>query len=346
MAWAPQAINNLLRRGALSNGTLRSAVWRRIFSTSSAFTGLGTSEWSVDNSLRALNSIANPERGCEIRAVHHHGFEKNRQARSEHAAQPHGSTRHMFKNILDLLPPHLRKEGMRALKTKVIKPDLKQRILGRTMVLMLECEACGKKYRVLPTDWHTAGTPCTDHSNMNTFRPRNKGVQRILYLVWLKYVLTVQPVALGHENVLSFGSQVVEDLSNVYLCERSVFKSRHFGFATFRVRQCTVGLHRVNFTPGVPQPLRSVLTLVHETVVIGFHRAVAYSVPTFATPEEVQEELDWAASRKSVKIRRAQIASGEDPYSDGLEDWKSYLTPNERRRLAEYHAKYPDLSID
>eukprot|EP00959_Pyramimonas_sp_CCMP1952_P199558 4174202-Pyramimonas_sp.AAC.1 len=181
---------------------------------------------------------------------------------------------------------------------------------------------------------HVAGTPCPDYSAIGT----QCGPSIVDELAWIGQRRQLQESVVPQENAKELFFQMYEDLlRDNYDIEHCILDSFDFGFPYHRVRRYIVYRNRrTTATPNV--------TLAD--VLDGLKRPCGTDIIAFkvADESEIQSELGWALSRKSVQLLRAQLgesAPARELTPASIGDFKRALTATEQEYLANYQRRWP-----
>ena len=218
------------------------------------------------------------------------------------------------------------------------------------------CVKCGKDCCMGTTDFHRAGSPCTDHSAMGLNRGLN-GPNAKIFWTWVALRRRWRDRIILHENVPSFGEAELNELmSDLYIIIRDIINPRDMGWPTTRNRQICLMILKCFIHPALEGCTPCLGGIDHHaaqqvdfcnTVRQIFYRSFSFTFHEFmvATPEEQDEMKTWMRNRKAVKERH----SGNDEFKDDRDDpnnWLAWLTVKERQRQIEYQKRWPNEVSD
>lgn len=231
-------------------------VQGRHLSISTAFSGVLTPELSLRLWCSATDAF------CKANHAHHGGMtlrpvfavEKARQCQEEILGQHDEHTpEHVFDDQFSFIQEDARK--FCDIKPTPSASSIRERILGATCNSGAWCVRHGKCCVAERAHIHVAGSHCTDHSTMNQNRQGLDGDKNKFFWAWSRHRLKLLEPCWVHENVKAFGVEpLVQDLGSAYDIVRIVLCSTALGWASRRVRQFVVGIHK-GFRNQFPQPL-------------------------------------------------------------------------------------------
>ena len=258
---------------------------------------------------------------------------------------------HLFGDILEIMPPDLERQVARIPPCE--NETLRSRILSTPLRRSAWCIRCCKDCPVTRAHCNVSGVPCVDHSRRGT-RSGFKGHSNIVFYVWCRQRIDLKEPVWVLENVEEFGvDEVGRCLGRFYEIESLTLSPVEVGWASKRKRIFIVGkLRGINLCPpGV------ICTDSIKNGVDMFRRAFCFNQTAYdiATPEEINSELAWAASRKKVRERHAPSSAGDDVLltrvkvefnADELGSFERAMTARERLRLVAYIKLTPGAAVD
>jgi len=186
------------------------------------------------------------------------------------------------------------------------------------------------------------------------------GPQAKVFYVWVALVRTLQFHVIWHENVQEFGAdELTQMLGDLYILIRLLGDPRSLGWAATRPRQAVCLLLRCWLYPvlldyGYPATDDAALQFLDLTRTASqlFGRRCQYTwrAYIFASDDDIDDELTWAATRRGVMSRRRlelDPAAIEHRYvSDAPGSHLRTLTFSERDRWEIYKQLYPTDTSD
>ena len=151
---------------------------------------------------------------------------------------------HVFGDIREFVAEDFRQavglDGGFPLLPSELKEKIRAARLAGTAVVRQQawCYKCGKECRATRTHFHTAGSPCVDHSMMNQKRLKDDGPKFSAFIIWTELMMLLKPFVIIHENVKTFGvAPLQEALGESYFIIRIEVNPENLGWASRRHRQ-------------------------------------------------------------------------------------------------------------
>lgn len=351
--------DHMMARASISEGSSKDMVAgslsHRVVTSGSCFSGVETGTVSrafiKKGHQRLLRSLGLAESDAiEFKCAY--VIEPDTKCQEELLAMPDGPT-HVFTDVQEFAEPKYRKAL--GLDGGVQKPNAEleatipyMRISKKAWCVKHGC-LCPLPY----VDDHDAGPHCTDHSIFGKKEGDDGGKAKFL-LCWVAIIRCTKPKRVFQENVRSYGLKRTKQLlGDLYVVIRILTDPIDEGWATMRQRQILVlllktwiykVLHNTPETSNMPCSSRILIQKMHLPESISFlaDRICNFTWKAYlrAPPEELMEEIEWAAERRSVKAEASQRRKSKgSPCLDAL-------TQSEYRRWLDYQSMYPGVSGD
>ena len=282
--------------------------------------------------------------------------EKSPKCQEEIFAQPpHMQPLHVFGDIREFVPKHLRKNIGLDNGTELDARDLKAILPWATMRTSAWCYKHGKTCTLERSDFHSSSPPCTDDSRSGR-RGGEDGVNRKHFYIFVGMRRTLRENFVRCENVDEFGvSELNELLGDLYVIVKVRTEAHDYGYCTNRLRQ-DVHLILKTFAFKVlhdhhhdETPTSSNVAWLYDaenTIKQVFHRRCNYkwNALFMATDYEVNTELEWSRSRRGVQARL--LHKETDPFNDEPHSFLESITLQERTTLQTVWEMYPNDVVD
>ena len=167
------------------------------------------------------------------------------------------------------------------------------------------CHNCGKVHEAEEADFHIAGTVCTAFSKKGNHQMLDD-VTVLDLLAWVAHRRLIQEPILGQENVDDFPSnQFLQWLGDLYDVQVVVLDPADFGWGIRRRRKYHLFRHKYKAGPAsCPLHLFVNIFITEEEKQLAKKKSKSqlpdWDMFFVAPPQDLTDELDWAASRPSV----------------------------------------------
>ena len=248
---------------------------------------------------------------------------------------------HIFGNVQDFWQHVLRTKINGILEAHLIEKVLWPLILsGEATQSKAWCHTCQKTHDAVETDAHIAGTTCTAHSK----KGNQNGLEDITVcdlMAWLAERRRIQEKLIIQENVEDFPSQkFIEWLGDLYDVQVTILDPADLGWGIRRRRKYHILRHKIKL--GLMScPLHifcSMFITIEEKFLLADIGLPLWDMYFVATPEELQDELDWASSRDSVVT--GTHLSWKDMTPGG--SFEVALNKTENINLQKYREAFPN----
>lgn len=248
---------------------------------------------------------------------------------------------HIFTDISEFVAKHLRKAMGLDNGKELTSSELRELIPFSTLVSKAFCVVHGKRCTITKTDLHTAGSPCTDHSSMGK-GSKMEGKQAKLFYVWIALVRALLFNIIFHENVPQLGSgDLIFFLGDLYIIITTIVDIDELGWPCLRSRQYALLILKTFRFPQLGSSVsdRNITLFKMEldwpsTFITVFRRpcSLTWIDLLCANQDEVQEDIEWAESRTSTKLRHSN-PEDDDFKQDDPNSYLWALQPRERKRF-------------
>lgn len=249
---------------------------------------------------------------------------------------------HIFGNVQDFWEPLLRTKIKGILEAHLIEKVLWPLILsGEATQSNAWCHTCQQTHAAIETDIHVAGTTCTAYSK----KGNQNGLEDITVcdlMAWIAERRRIQEKLIIQENVDDFPSQkFIEWLGDLYDIQVTILDPSDLGWGIRRRRKYHILRHKVKLGPmSCPLNIFSGLFITNEEkTVLEPNGLPQWDMYFVATPEELQDELDWASSRDSVVVANGVQLSWKDMTPGG--SFEVSLNKTEHINLQKYRDAFP-----
>ena len=306
MSWVHHALDRLVDHDLCVEDDVDAALSNRIISTSNAFSGIAA-DHTADNTIQTgVAERRNIGPGKCVRFQHVWALEKRHSCQEELL---HETVRpsHVFGDIMNCMPHSVR--SMAA--STVDRTDLRRAMLMATPLMAMHCVACGKPCSILWTEWHTAGSPCTDFSSYGLGLELDGPTARYFW-AWCALMLHMRPHIIFHENVQKFGeTELAAIFGGHYIFCRILTTPNSEGWAIRRGspdgRQIVILVLKAWLLPllGALDVDPDILWIrdLHKLM---FRRKCAYDLAAYSdsvTDEDIFNFKKWAFNRPKCRIR-------------------------------------------
>ena len=237
MSWCRDGFNELLEH-CISASDLAASITDRNITTSSACSGIN-SDGMADRivSCTAVEiARKNHLTGSPLKFTALFAIEKNVACQEELLSQE-GGPMHVFGDMMDFTPSHLRKDvGLDG--GQELEPEELAKILPRCDVKTEAwCYRHGKMCSLQRADIHRAGTPCTPHSSFGAGRQWSDPTVKVFF-IWCAHRRKLMEQLVFHENVPQMGDGTARaHLGDIYIIICLKLDSEDFGWPYSRRRQ-------------------------------------------------------------------------------------------------------------
>jgi hypothetical protein len=315
-AWADQAVKRIIRQNILPENEIVASLVGAKYTLSSCFSGIGCFDLAAMMSSDALNCfveyfLPDWEPGVPAMTLTSKYFiEKNASCRAELMATPHAQETCVFDDVELLVPPDVRAH-IKTMSSQGRNADIAKYLYDnrhryrRTMF----CYTHDKKCPLTRCTFHSAGSPCVDHTQFGS-RTRDNGYMHVLYSIWVVHRLVQLEDVVFHENVQGWTvSKINEDLSSAYIPLHVVLHGTDFGLSARRDRlwSCFVRKDLVEYNARGKHIFTA--SLMYELIRKSLFRHVKHDMFDFLFEDDagVAVELLWALRRPGSKARVASI---------------------------------------
>ena len=235
MRWVQHALDRVVEHELCADDDVFAALSDRTISTSNAFSGIAA-DHIADKAIAQAAAELHRQRqegnmsGRSIEFKSAWSLEKKPTCQEELL---HDTVRptHVFGDIMDCMPNSIR---LMAKDKTVDRSTLRHAMLAATPLQKMFCCNCGKRCPILWTEWHTAGSPCTDFSSYGCGLELD-GPTAPYFWGWCALMLHLKPNIIFHENVQKFGeSELASIFGSLYLYCRIVTAPCNEGWAIRR----------------------------------------------------------------------------------------------------------------
>ena len=328
----------------------------RTIRISTGFSGIGAVELAATqlglcaNTFVDANNAGGTVEKLPFAFVHVYALENNRKSQEELLSLP-DPPEHLFDDVFNHIRSCDRKlfgldDSGGGEDCSMSFSELRQQVKIMVPTTDVWCAKCGGTCTMQTSDIHIAGSPCTDFS-MKGLRCGEHGPQMYAFLAWVILRLYLKDKIIVHENVVQMGIALLEELlGHMYIVWRIVICPTSLGWQAKRDRQYCVLVRKDLFSMNMQATVDS--GFLHKALlpeefcnrfrellwhIFGKTADWKWSELFFSTPDIIENELEWARSRKSVK-ERASLA--DDKFGDRVGTAAAALHINERRRLEAY----------
>ena len=212
----------------------------------------------------------------------------------------------IFDNIQDFWQDILKHKISNIREQNLVERVLVPLILsGESMKRCAFCHTCGKMHDAEEADFHIAGTVCTAFSKKGNHQMLDD-VTVLDLLGWVAHRRLIQEPILGQENVDDFPSnRFLQWLGDLYDVQVVVLDPADFGWSIRRRRKYHLFRHKYKAGPAsCPLHMFVNIFITEEEKQLAKKKSKSqlpdWDMFFVAPPQDLTDELDWAASRPSV----------------------------------------------